>query len=962
MTKTTATIIMMLALACHANAQTPSPLDVKELKLSNGMTVWLNEDHSQPKVYGAVVVNAGAKDCPNTGIAHYFEHILFKGTETIGTIDYIQEKPWLDSISARYDQLAATRDEQQRSTIQKDINRLSQKAGEYAIPNEFNRLISKYGGSDLNAATSWDFTYYHNAFTPQYLEHWCWLNSERMINPVFRLFQGELETVYEEKNMYADNMLVTAGENLMSELFGTLPYAYPIIGSTENLKNPRLSEMRQFYSQYYVGCNMGLVLCGDINTDGLLPLLERTFGRIPQGTPPHHAKSPLPDITQERTVEIKLPIPLVNIELLAYKAPTEYELSANALKIALQLLYNGQAGMLDSLTNENQVMTAMAMTQSLNDAGVALILLVPNLLGSTSKAEKACLEQVERLCKGEFSESRFINEKQEAFREASRELETISTRATKMVSVMASGHSWQDYVDKVRAIDKLTKDDIVAVSKRYFKAPFVRFKKKKGNYPKDKISQPDYTPVTPKNKNAESEYARYLSKLTVEERDPRLLDFAHDATITPLCGQATLYTVKNEINDLFELTISYNRGEKADPRLGATCELLNTIGTDSLSRQQFASALQAYGADMTFTSDASSVKLLVVGVDKHLKPTMQLVNHFLNHAKANAKAISQINNNKKAESKSESKENSDVMRALRLKMMYGDNSTYLRRLTLAESKKLTGEEMFSAFNDVTTSACDIIYSGSLANNEVESIVRSTLPIERSQKPYIDYTDDVINYEEPTVYIYDMPRSRQTLFLTYEQVPALPTLESRVPFMLLKDYFGGGMSSVLFQEVREFRSMAYSAGSYYTMRSRHTAPNSPLCFGTIVGTQGDKAMKAIELVDSLLRDMPLLEKNFDTSRQEAINELSTQFPSFRNIGIHIANLRSKGFDRDNNTGLAQLFRKAKMEDMQRYYQEHIQHNQRHRALGIVGDKSKLNINELSKYGKVVFLKESDLFRK
>ena len=236
MTKTTATIIMMLALACHANAQTPSPLEVKELKLSNGMTVWLNEDHSQPKVYGAVVVNAGAKDCPNTGIAHYFEHILFKGTETIGTIDYIQEKPWLDSISARYDQLAATRDEQQRSTIQKDINRLSQKAGEYAIPNEFNRLISKYGGSDLNAATSWDFTYYHNAFTPQYLEHLCWLNSERMINPVFRLFQGELETVYEEKNMYADNMLVTAGENLMSELFGTLPYAYPIIGSTENLK------------------------------------------------------------------------------------------------------------------------------------------------------------------------------------------------------------------------------------------------------------------------------------------------------------------------------------------------------------------------------------------------------------------------------------------------------------------------------------------------------------------------------------------------------------------------------------------------------------------------------------------------------------------------------------------------------------------------------------------------------
>ena len=138
-------VLMMLAqtvLTC-LQAQTPQALEVKELTLSNGMSVWLNEDHSQPKVFGAVVVNAGAKDCPNTGIAHYFEHIMFKGTDEIGTIDYQAEKPWLDSISACYDKLSATKDPTQREAIQKDINRLSQIAGEYAIPNEFNRLISK---------------------------------------------------------------------------------------------------------------------------------------------------------------------------------------------------------------------------------------------------------------------------------------------------------------------------------------------------------------------------------------------------------------------------------------------------------------------------------------------------------------------------------------------------------------------------------------------------------------------------------------------------------------------------------------------------------------------------------------------------------------------------------------------------------------------------------------------------
>ena len=301
--------VFSISLSFVAMAQNSDVLKVKEARLSNGMTVWLNEDHSQPKVYGAVVVKAGAKDCPNTGIAHYFEHILFKGTEEIGTVDYQAEKPWLDSISAKYDQLAATKDEASRLAIQKDISRLSQKAGEYAIPNEFNRLISKYGGSALNAGTSWDFTYYHNIFTPQYMAQWCQLNSDRLINPVFRLFQGELETVYEEKNMYADDMMSSAMEKIFLELFQDRPYAYPVIGSTENLKNPKLSEMREFYKKYYVACNMGLVLCGDFDSDNIMPLLEQTFGRIPRGVEPPHVKSPLPDITSERTVEIKMPMP-----------------------------------------------------------------------------------------------------------------------------------------------------------------------------------------------------------------------------------------------------------------------------------------------------------------------------------------------------------------------------------------------------------------------------------------------------------------------------------------------------------------------------------------------------------------------------------------------------------------------------------------------------------------------------
>lgn len=940
----------------------PAALQVKEYSLSNGMKVWLNEDHSQPKVFGAVVVNAGAKDCPDTGIAHYFEHIMFKGTDEIGTIDYSQEKPWLDSIAAAYDQLAATKNDTERTAIQKSINRLSQKAGEYAIPNEFNRLVSRYGGSQLNAGTSYDLTFYHNVFTPQYIEHWCLLNSDRLIHPVFRLFQGELETVYEEKNMYADDMMSGAMESIMKELFGTQPYAYPVIGSTENLKNPRLSEMQKFYDQYYVGCNMGIVLSGDIQSDSIMPLLEKTFGRIPKGTMPSHLSSPMPDITIERTVDLKLPIPLVTMEMLAFKAPTTFDADANALDVGMSILYNDQAGMLDSLANEGTLMKAASISQSLNDAGVAILLIVPNLFAKSEKAEAACLAQIERLANGDFSETRLTTQKQQVYRDAISELETINDRAMQMVQVMSSGHSWQEYMEKLYAIDHVTKADVMAAAKHYLKAPFVRFKKKMDWGEKDKISQPGYTPVKPKNRNEESAYAKKLAEISAPDTEPRLVDFDRDATITKLGGEATLYTVKNPVNDLFTLTVVYNKGVQADPRLDIATSLFDLIGTDSLTRQQLSAALLAYGADITFDCDASNTLISIKGTDENFESAMRLVSHFLKNAKPEAKDIKKLRDAKKADEKGQADENMDVLSALLAKTMYGDKSKYLRQTTFKEMKKLTGDELLAIFDAVKDHACDIIYSGTLNTQDVERVVRATLPIERSKIPHRDYGIDVLSYSQPVVYVYDMPQSRQTLFLTYDQVKALPTLEDRIPFWLTDEYIGGGMSSILFQEIREFRSMAYTTSSLHLSRSMKVAPQSPSAFITFTGTQADKAMGAISLVDSLLRDLPMLETTFNTVKQESINELNSSYPSFRDMGTYISTWRNKGYTCDIKTGRKDLYDKATMDDVKRFYEANLKNNAGHRVIGIIGNKKKLDLKALAKYGQVIIVKKKDLFRK
>ena len=478
--------------------------------LENGLTVWLNEDHTQPKVLGAVVVKAGAKDCPNTGIAHYFEHMMFKGTDKIGTVDYEKEKEILDRIAAKYDELAATKEASERKALQKQINELSVEAAAYVIPNEFDRLISRYGGTKLNAGTSLDYTVYFNTFSPQYMEQWAEINSERLIHPVFRLFQNELETVYEEKNMYGDYVGGISIERLKERYFAPHPYAYPVIGSTENLKNPRLSEMQRFFEEYYVASNMGLILCGDFRTEEVLPILRRTFSRIRKGEAPKQEPVELPPFEGKERMKLKVPMPFVKMMALGFRGVPANHPDEVALKVAVSLLNNANGtGFLDKLTVEHRVVASMAVNECMNEAGILAIFVVPKLLfQSYSAAEKLVWREIERIKKGEFSEETFQSLKLEQKREYVSALEDMNMRAQVMMRVYSQGKRWEEYLDELKRIDFLTREDVIEVAQKYFTRNYLYVTKTTGRYKKDHLPKPDYIPVRPDHLQAQSAYAR----------------------------------------------------------------------------------------------------------------------------------------------------------------------------------------------------------------------------------------------------------------------------------------------------------------------------------------------------------------------------------------------------------------------------------------------------------------------
>lgn len=948
------TVLLLIALSITAQLQ------VKELKLSNGMTVWLNEDHSQPKVFGAVVVKAGAKDCPNTGIAHYFEHIMFKGTDRMGTIDYEAEKPWLDSISAQYDLLSQTTVEAERNKIQQHINELSIKAADYVIPNEFNRLISKYGGSELNAGTGHDMTYYHNTFLPQFIEQWCWLNSERLITPVFRGFQGELENVYEEKNRAADGM-AGAMDKIFSSVFKTQPYAYPIIGSTESLKNPRLSDMEAFYKQYYVAPNMGLILCGDITVDeSLTTLLEQTFGRVQSGTQPERRYSPMPNITKNEKYEITLPIPLLSMETMVFKSPTDYDADAEAFELANKLLFNGKAGLLDSLTNEHKVMLAAAMNLSLSDAAGAAIIIIPKLLGKMKTAEERVMEQVQKIIDGQFSTTQLEALKQEMVMEAEQSMENISGRSALLVDAFSNGRSWQEVLDKVEHIRQLTKEDVIAAAKKYYSANHITLAKKYGMPEKETLQQPGYKPISPKNMDAKSAFALQLEQMPVKETAIRTVDFSSDITTRQLSDHATLYYKENPMNNIFSFTLRYKDGKLHTPKLDMLSAYLTTLGTDSLKKQQLEQAWQRIGVTMDAGVGNKTFALDLTGSDEHLQEALQLLSHFMRSVKGDAESLDEARDADKVDRKSFGKQKDDALRPMMERIAYGQRSTYLNQLSKKEIKALKSEELLSLFQELQNYDCELFYCGKKPIETVAELAQQNLPIDKCRLAMADTFRPLMQYSEPTIYFFDVPKSRQNYIISYDIVSAQPTAEQRAVMTLWEEYFGGGMSSVLFQNVREFRSLAYSTGGSSVRGSRLLHPNEPLAYVTYTGTQADKTLEAVATIDSLLRQMPMKEENLEAARQSVLNDIQNSYPDFRNVTKLVANYHLDGYTTNPDTDLSHIIPSVTAQDVEQFHRTHIANNN-NRVWIIIGDRKLTDQKALSKYGKIVELKMEDVYR-
>lgn len=950
-------ILLFLLSAMPFCLSAGNPLEVKTYKLANGLTVYLNEDHSKPEIFGAVIVKTGSRNDPTdaTGIAHYFEHIMFKGTDRIGTVDWESEKVYLDSISMLYDRLFETADEAHRKNLQKEINRISLKAAEYAIPNETDILLRDIGGTGLNAGTGFEQTVYYNSFPAYQLEKWMEIYAERFRNPVFRLFQSELETVYEEKNLYSDIPVQLMIEDFLQTMYKDHPYSKPIIGLTEHLKNPRLSKMLEFYNTWYVANNMALILAGSFDMEDIMPMIEEKFGNWRSGKLPELPDYPLAQFDCREFKLVRLSP--IRIGVMGFRAVPAGHHDDQALKIATKLLSNESGtGIFDKMMMENKIMAVQPITLQAPDHGSYLILFVPKIIGqSFRKAEAIVNDGLSELRSGSFTNQLLEATKLEYLKEYQRSLETAENRAYLLIDAFVENKTWDDIIKEMEVIEKITRDDVIRVSNAYLGDNRLVYWSKMGFPKKDKLEKPQWEPVIMQNADKKSEFARNLDAYPENWPEPKFISFNDDVRFEPIKDGYNFYYTHNPYNDVFTLDIKYWKGELHDKLLESAVQYINLVGTNQKTFQEYRSELQQLGASLAFNSDDNSVTAQVVGFDDKFIPTLLLVNEMLVAPGIDDTQLEKFLQGIKSNNKMRRDDPMSIGNALFNYALYKEKAQDIRNLTYGEAKKLKGEQLISLYKEILTHNADIIYTGSKKFDEAKGAVTGTiqLPDKPQKTAYFELSRN--EFTENTVYLHHNSKARQSNINFYVQGKVLSE-QDRALTNAFNEYFGSGMSSLVFQEIREFRSLSYAAYAVYRPAFLQSGLAHLIGY---MNTQSDKTLDGMQAMSELILQMPLKPDRMEGIRKALMQSVYTSQPGFRELGNTVARWRLQGYDSDPRQFRYSIYNRIDFNDVVKFYKDQL--GNKPLLISVSGNLKSIDRKELEKYGKLIELKYKDFIR-
>lgn len=842
---------------------TNDPTSARYYKLQNGLTVILSPTSKEPRIQTYIATKAGSKTDPSdhTGLAHYLEHMLFKGTDKFGSKDWAKEKPLLDKIDALYEKYNQTKDEAKRKEIYKEIDKVSGEASKFAIANEYDKLMADMGADGSNAFTSFEQTVYTEDIPSNVVDKFLAVQSERFRQPILRLFHTELEAVYEEKNRSLDDDSDKVYDKMFESLFPNNNYGkQTTIGTIEHLKNPSLIAIREYFNNYYVPNNMGIIMSGDFNPDEVIAKIDKAFSYMKSKPIPNYNIGQEKAITTPVIKEVLGPNP--ESLMMGFRFPGATTKDARLLNLVGNMLTNGQAGLIDlDLVKKQKLLGAYAFPYVLKDYSVLLLQGKPTEGQSLDEVKNLLLQEIDKLRKGEFSDdlvqSIVNNEKKNIIQKD----EKYSSRASILMDEFTSDIDHKTSLEYVDEISKLTKKDIMDFASKYLQANnYVAIYKRKGEDKSIvKVDKPTITPISV-NREDQSEFLKKVEEMPEAAIAPVWLNFDKDIAKNKL-GNIDVLSVKNTDNPLFRMYYHFDSGKWNNKILPLAAEYLEYLGTKDKSSEAISKEFYKLASSFNVITGNEETYVTLEGLNENFDKTVSLFEDLIKNAQADPKALESYKTRLK-KSRANAKQNkATIMAGLRSYAQYGAQNPFNNVLSDAELDALKAEDLINVLHDLFNFKHKVLYYGPKTGNEVVASLTPVhkLPATLKELPKSKTFTQVSTDQNKVLFAhYDMVQAEIFWVRNSDQYNAsiTPTVS------LFNNYFGGGMGSIVFQTIRESKALAYSTYSYFSLPSKKEDKNIITAY---VGTQADKFNDSTIAMNELLTTLPKSDQLFETAK-------------------------------------------------------------------------------------------------
>lgn len=934
------------------------PFHVKMYTLSNGMQLYLSVNKTEPRIYTNIVVRSGSKQDPpdTTGLAHYMEHMLFKGTSQIGALDWEREQAFLEQISDLYEQHRQTQDEAERKKIYAEIDRLSYEAAKLVAPNEYDKLSSAIGAKDTNAYTWLEQTVYVNDIPANELERWMKLESERFRMMALRLFHTELETVYEEFNIGQDKDFRKVSNTIRTVLFPKHPYGtQTTIGSAQHLKNPSHVKIQEYFQTYYVPNNMAIVMAGDFELEEAVQLAEQYFG--------DYQPKEFPPFTFEEQPPIEAP---VHKEVFGQEAAyleiawrLEGSRSDDHLMLLLLqgLLYNEQAGLLDiHLNQEQKVLEAEAWQWLHEDYSVIGLYGKPRAGQSLEEVEHLLLSMIERLKNGDFEdwliEAVIKNYKLEELRE----VESNRSRTNALTQAFVLGIEWETFVKYIENLERITKQAVIDFAKAKFGDNYVVVYKRQGNDPNVvKVEKPPITAVE-LNREGVSKFAAEFFSKEVPPLQPVFVQFEDFIQHQPLKNGLQLDYVRNPQNALFRLDYIFEMGKNSDRRLALALQYLSYLGTENYSATRLQQEFYRLGLSFDVYNSDDRAYVTLSGLEESLEEGVQLFEHVLANVKEDAEVLANMVSDILIKRQNAKKDRDTILRdALSSYARYGTASPFTYRLSEQELKDLKPSDLTEWIHSLTSYEHRIYYYGQKPMQAVATILEKyhVVPIKLQPVPALK-TFSQLATERNCVYFLDFPIVQTDIMFVSRGTPHFNLKEHRLR-RLYNEYFGYGLSSIVFQEIRESKALAYSTYALFTSPRRQYLSHYLQAY---VGTQPDKISDAVPAMLEIIDNMPLVDLQIDTARLTLLRQMESERTAPKSVYWEWLATKDLGLNRNIAPEIYKTIQESDAAALSHFHESYI----KGRAYNILvlGDRKQIDLNYLAKFGDVQELTMEQVF--